>query len=73
MGFLSYNSLGHSPLLREVKAGTQGRKLEAAADAEAIGEHCLRAYPSWLAQPSYRTQELVSSEMAPPTVSWVLS
>ena len=40
----------YSPSLREVRAGTQGRNLEAGAKAESVEEHCFPAWIPWLAQ-----------------------
>ena len=39
---------GHNPSLKEVRAGTQGRTLEAGSDAEAM-----EGVPYWLAQPAF--------------------
>ena len=43
----------YSPSLSEVKAGTQGRNLEAETEAETTEEHCLVACFFWLAHPAF--------------------
>lgn len=42
--------LDHGPLSREAKAGTQGRNLEAGAEAADLEKCCLPACSPWLAQ-----------------------
>jgi hypothetical protein len=60
--------IGCDPLLREVRAGTQDRNLEAGTEAEATEEHCLLACSAcFLIQ--HRTTYL---GVTPPTVGWVL-
>lgn len=39
--------------MREVRAGTQGRDLEAGTEVEAIEDHCLMACSSSPAQPAF--------------------
>jgi hypothetical protein len=48
-----YRVLHHSPSLREARTGTQGRNLEAGADAEAMEGCCLLACSSWFSQSAF--------------------
>jgi hypothetical protein len=41
-----------SPLLKEVRAGAQGRNLKTGAEAEAMEGCCLLACSAWLARPA---------------------
>lgn len=63
----SYNP-GHCTALREVKAGTQGRKLEAGSEAEAVEEHL-----SWACSDYFLYNPGLPAGVAPPTVGWALS
>ena len=67
---------GHTPSLREVRAGTQGRSLEAAAEAEGMKECCLLACSSWLAWlawPAFLyTLCYTCAGVEPPAVDWTL-
>ena len=53
----------HSSLLKEARAETQRRNLEAGADVEAPGLFSLL---------SYRTQDHPHPQKAPPTMDWAL-
>lgn len=63
----SYNP-GHRTALREVKAGTQGRKLEAGSEAEAVEEHL-----SWACSDYFLYNPGLPAGVAPPPVGWALS
>jgi hypothetical protein len=53
-GLIWLNRPGHSPSLREAKAGTQtGRSLVTGAEAETTEECCLLTCSCWLAQPAF--------------------
>lgn len=43
----------HTPSLRKVRTGTQGRKLVTGTSAEAIEECCLLTCCPWFAQPAF--------------------
>lgn len=59
---------GHTPPLGEVGTGTQGRKLEVGAEAEAIEEHCWLACLVCFLRPSSRPRgSTTHSGPAPPT------
>jgi hypothetical protein len=63
-----------SLIIIEIRAGiTQGRNLEARADAEAMQEFCLLDAPHGLLHLlSYTTSRTASREMAPSTIRWAL-
>lgn len=46
-------TLGHHSLLREVRAGIQGRNLEARTEAETMKALSLLACSSWIAQSTF--------------------
>jgi hypothetical protein len=52
-GYFSFQYPGHTPLLKEVRAETQGRNLEAETGVEAMEECCLLACSSWESQSSF--------------------
>lgn len=65
---------GRSPSLREARAGTQGRNVEAGTEADTTKEHRLLAHSSWLSLLLvYITEDhlprrgIAHSELGPPT------
>jgi hypothetical protein len=50
-GLLHFILSGHSPPQSDVRAGAQGRNLEAGVEALAMEDHCVLTYFPWLAQP----------------------
>lgn len=68
--YFNFQLSGDSVSPREVRAETQGRNLEAEAEAEATDECCLLAFSPWLAQPAclYNLPRgaTIHSELNPP-------
>lgn len=59
--------IGHSPLLKEAKAGTQDRNPEAGIEAEVLEECCVVTCSPWFVQPGslYSPAALPRSDAAP--------
>lgn len=67
--YLTIRLLGHSPSLREVRAGTQGGNLEAGTEAQTGGAHCLLTCKQALHNPYPKT---TYPGAAPNTMGWAL-
>lgn len=83
-GLFHFILLGNSLLLKEIRAGTQGRSLEAGTETEALKECILLTFSPWIAQPAFSYHSVALPKVAlaiphqslvekiPPTLAYIL-